>query len=258
MRRPIFWPLLLIGIGIVFLLSNFGVLAIDVWELWRFWPVILIVIGLDILWSWLRRGQGTDIETLSLDLDGLTEAEVSIEYGAGQLRIDSSPAPDKLMEGDFSGGVDYRLRGNKLKLKMPPDMWFWNWHVERKWAIRLTRDIPLQVRVQTGASQANLDLGDLRVTDLRIESGAAETTVHLPRAAGFTRVHIGTGAASSKLFVPEGVAARIKSTMALGTCRINEKRFERSGVEYISPDYVSAANKLDISIEGGVGEVWVE
>lgn len=50
-RRPsLFGPLLLIGVGLVFLLDQFGYLPIDPWILlWRFWPVILVLVGLDLL-----------------------------------------------------------------------------------------------------------------------------------------------------------------------------------------------------------------
>jgi hypothetical protein len=42
--------LLLITLGILFLLNNFGVISWEVWnDLWRFWPVILILIGLELL-----------------------------------------------------------------------------------------------------------------------------------------------------------------------------------------------------------------
>ena len=49
-RRSIFFPLLLVFAGILFLLNNFGVLQGDLWEAIRiYWPVILIVLGLDSL-----------------------------------------------------------------------------------------------------------------------------------------------------------------------------------------------------------------
>lgn len=53
-RRPgsLFLPLLLIALGIVFLLSNVGILPGDVWDsILRLWPVILIVIGLDSIYK---------------------------------------------------------------------------------------------------------------------------------------------------------------------------------------------------------------
>jgi hypothetical protein len=40
----------LIGIGIIFLLNNFGLLPINVWQiLFRLWPVFLILAGVRIL-----------------------------------------------------------------------------------------------------------------------------------------------------------------------------------------------------------------
>jgi len=50
-RAPgLFWPIILIGLGVILLLSNLGRLPADPWPLLsRLWPVILIVIGLDVL-----------------------------------------------------------------------------------------------------------------------------------------------------------------------------------------------------------------
>jgi lia operon protein LiaF len=46
----LFGPVLLIGLGILFLLSNLGLLTLDIGSLIaRFWPLILIAIGLDLL-----------------------------------------------------------------------------------------------------------------------------------------------------------------------------------------------------------------
>lgn len=42
--------LVLITIGVVFLLNNFGVLPWDVWlVLWRFWPILLIMSGVEMI-----------------------------------------------------------------------------------------------------------------------------------------------------------------------------------------------------------------
>lgn len=48
--RSLFWPIILIGIGVVWLLGNLGVIgAANIAVLFRLWPLVLIVIGLDLL-----------------------------------------------------------------------------------------------------------------------------------------------------------------------------------------------------------------
>lgn len=50
--QSLFWPILLIGIGAVWLLMNLGIIqTIDVGFLLNLWPLILIGIGLDILFA---------------------------------------------------------------------------------------------------------------------------------------------------------------------------------------------------------------
>lgn len=51
-RRPpsLFWPLVLIGAGVILLLSNLGYLPYQSWNvLWRLWPLLLVALGIDLL-----------------------------------------------------------------------------------------------------------------------------------------------------------------------------------------------------------------
>jgi hypothetical protein len=51
-RHPpsFFWPLVLIGAGVMLLLSNLGYLPWQSWNaLWRLWPLLLIALGIDVL-----------------------------------------------------------------------------------------------------------------------------------------------------------------------------------------------------------------
>jgi hypothetical protein len=65
------------------------------------------------------------------------------------------------------------------------------------------------------------------------------------------------GAASLTFIVPNGVAARIHGTVALGSMRVDEDRFPRFGNDYQSTDYGSAINRVDLDVNGGVGSVRV-
>src|SRR3972149_730312 len=49
-RPNLFWPIVLIGAGVIFLLNNTGVITGNPWPvILNLWPVLLIVAGLDIL-----------------------------------------------------------------------------------------------------------------------------------------------------------------------------------------------------------------
>lgn len=51
-RRSFFWPIMLISLGILLLLSNLGIVAWSTWNLlWRFWPLILVAVGIDVLFG---------------------------------------------------------------------------------------------------------------------------------------------------------------------------------------------------------------
>lgn len=48
--RSLFWPIILIGLGVLFLLNNLGIVSWNTWNLiWRFWPLVLVAVGLDLL-----------------------------------------------------------------------------------------------------------------------------------------------------------------------------------------------------------------
>jgi len=196
---------------------------------------------------------------LAADIGSLSEAEVSVEFGAGEVRLGAGAAPGKLFDGEFTDAADYALRGQRLRLRPHPEAWNWLWWggQARRWDVRLTNALPLRLRLQVGACQADINLRDLKVDELRLESGAADVRVQLPAAAGHTRASVKAGAASVVVVVPEGVAARIRATVAIGSFSTDTRRFPRVGGEYISPDYGAAANKVDLTIEGGVGSVVV-
>jgi hypothetical protein len=53
-RRPrsFFWPVVLITVGVVLLLSNLGIIAAGSWQaLVRLWPLLLVLAGLDLLFA---------------------------------------------------------------------------------------------------------------------------------------------------------------------------------------------------------------
>ena len=56
-----------------------------------------------------------------------------------------------------------------------------------------------------------------------------------------------------KMSVPDGVAARIRTRMALGSAQVDQNRFPATATGYESPDFATAANQVEIDVNGGVG-----
>ena len=256
-RGPILIPLILVVLGFLLLFSNLGYIQFDVWQfIGTWWPLLLIIGGLDILIGSLR-ARNVKPRTLALDLGAASQADISINFGAGELTIGKA-APGRIVDGTFEGEVRYDARPDgRVSLKLEPLNW-WGWNPRGyRWNVGLTDAVPLKLTLDGGAASTNADLTELKVTDLRLKTGASSAVISLPRAGGMTTVRVNAGAASVKLIVPEGVAARVHSNMAIGSNNINTQRFLPSGGDYVSPDYATAPNKIDIQFEGGVGSLAV-
>lgn len=261
-KSELFWGTILLIIGLLLLFSNLGIIVIEIWS--AIWAVLLIVVGLGILWG-VFAGRDARGQQVVIPLKGAARASIHLSHGAGRLRVDAGAPPDALLDGTFGGGLDYRAerKGEELDVRLsPPDLLAmivpWNWGREGLgWLLRLNGDIPLSLAFETGASDARLDLSDLRVTDLKLETGASSLNVTLPARAGHTRARIDAGAASVAVRIPPEVAARLRLEGGLASIQVDEARFPRAGRLYQSPDYETAENRIDLKVQAGVGSLRV-
>lgn len=260
-RSTLFWGFLLILVGVVFLLSNLGVITTGVSGL--LWPLIMIAVGLWMLIGIVFGSKSQAGEQAVVPLDGAQTARVRIHHGAGRLFVDGNAGPGELVSGKFGGGLDYRARRSDERLELDMRIadrgrpWFWWPGGSLDWTVGLSREIPLWLDVNTGASEANLDLEELYITDFVLGTGASSSVITMPGKAGYTRARIESGAASVSIRIPEGVAARIQVQSGLSGIDVDQNRFPRSGGVYKSPDFESAQNKVDLDIQTGVASVSV-
>jgi hypothetical protein len=261
-RNGVFWGGILILLGLIFLLDNLGIFTVSVWSL--FWPIILIAFGLWVLYGVLFGRPGLASEQVSIPLDGAASARIRIRHGAGRLDLAAAPLGTTLLEGTFQGGLDYRAQpsGDGLDVDMRPAerafrhgrFFMYGPGDSLDWRVRLNGDVPLQLDLETGASSSRLELTNLRVTDLRLSTGASSTDIWLPEKAGSTRASIRSGAAAVNVNIPETVAARISVQSGLADVSAS-RRFERTANGYESADFATATDRVELSVETGVGAV---
>jgi hypothetical protein len=254
----LFWGVAFVLLGIVLILNNLGLFGgLNIWEI--IGPAFLIALGIWVLVRpYLRMNTA---QAVSVPLEMAARGAVKIEHGAGRLNIRSGTAPGVLVEGTCGGGaeVNARRREDRLEVRLSlPGGSIPVFGVGPNgldWDLGLSSEVPLSLEVNCGASENHLDLSGLRLNELKYSTGASSSVVTMPAAAGMTHAVMSSGAASVEVRVPEGVAARIRSHGGLATTSVDSTRFPHREGFYQSDDYDSAANKLDLDVETGLGSV---
>ncbi|MEW6569143.1 MAG: DUF5668 domain-containing protein [Chloroflexota bacterium] len=261
----LFLGIVLILLGGLFLLQTLGLIEVSLWGL--IIPVFLIALGVWGIWGATQARRVPVSEHVSVSMEGASRASVIVRYGAGRLHIRGGAAPGEALSGDFVAGMEYSARREgdllTLDLRRPPEAWVlmgipWTWSRTPEWTFQLTNDLPLSLRLETGACESEIDLRETQVHELRLQTGASATRLTLPARAGSTRAEIEAGAASIVIRVPEGVAARIRARGGLAEIAVDERRFPRVGSVHQSPDFETAAHRVDLDLQAGVGSVRVD
>jgi Domain of unknown function (DUF5668) len=209
--------------------------------------------------------------SLDTALDGATQAVVNVRFGAGQLTLGpladapttqlasmTYEGPTELVAeptytvSQNTGRLDYQTSGHG------PSTFPFNRGDTPKLDIRLSPIVPLTtLTVQTGATDARLDLSSMRLQNLDLSLGAASAWLRVPER-GTTSVHITSGAANLTIEVPQSVAAQVRHTGGLTTFNINQDRFPAVGDGvYRSVDWSDSPNRVDITLETGLTTIQV-
>jgi hypothetical protein len=203
--------------------------------------------------------------------EGASRADVRLRFGAGDLTIGALDAGDtNLAKASFTGPTSYapdaayRVRDNvgelayvirDVKFGLP----FLRGDEHVRMNVQLAQHTPLALTVEAGAADAQLDLSALQVTQLDFQTGAADTRVRLPQAAGQTSVTVHGGVTDLTFDVPQGVAADIRVSGGMASREIDEQRFRSiGGGHYRSPEYDTAPNRVDMQIELGIATLRIQ
>ncbi len=262
-RNQLVWGFVLLLVGSLMLANEMGIrLPNGTSPMDLFWPIALLGAGTWILIGVFFRAN-VETENASIDLQGASSAELKVNHGAGELKIHSGANVNELAHGSFSGGLDHKANrdGDRLQVKMRPvndliKFPFFGPNSQINWDLALNANIPIALDLNLGANKSVIDLSDMNITDLDLDTGASDTKIILP-ARGRFHADLDLGAASLEVIVPEGLSARIRATMGAADFNINESRFPRSGNVYQSPDFDSAENSVDMTIDAGAASIRV-
>jgi hypothetical protein len=289
-RNGVVGPSLMIGLGVIFLLNNFGYLVLDVWQLiLSLWPVLLIAFGFDLLIgrrSWLLSLIGVMVvlailigaigligstayaaagQEIRYPLEGVEQAEMDFSIPVGSMTMEATSETGVLLVGEVpdGGGItvqeQFSVQGGTAALKISgegatvimPGM-----ASPYRWDFQVAPEVPLTLNVSQGAGAVNLDLSELVLSDLNASLGAGQIVLSLPEDQSFSG-HLSGGVGQLVVVVSEGLGVRITSGTALAAFSAPEG-YEQTGAVYTSPNYSTAAERVELELDLAVGSVVVK
>ena len=201
-------------------------------------------------------------ETQTVALDGAARADIGLKMGAGELHVRSA-AQEALLEASFEFNrerlrpvVDYRRVGDKGILEVRHGRKHGvNFGTTRnRWDLSLGQAVPLDLDIDLGAGQSDLDLRGLELQRVEIDMGVGEMDLDLrgPHSAGF-QVKIDGGIGSGKIALPSEVGVRVKVDGGLGS--IDASGLTKRDGAYVNDAYGKSPVTIEVDINAGIGSL---
>lgn len=149
-----------------------------------------------------------------------------------------------------------------------------------EWQIHLNPTVSSDITAHSGGGNVKLNLAGMTVTRLSADTSGGNMDVVLPdnaanlsvtakTGAGNVSVEIGSGVTGSNtvnadsgagnvvVHVPSGIAAKVHATSGLGKVIVESGFSKLDSNTYQSRDYDGAANRVEITVNSGAGNVRV-
>jgi hypothetical protein len=262
-----YWPviLILIGLGKVWDYYAFrryaGAPGSDVSGIVIAVLLLMVLLAVGV-WRTGRRTQSNEKhDTQTVDLQGATAVTAKLQFPAGQLNVKGGS--DHLLDADFSYDesnnvpqVNYSVNAGQGDLTVDEnngDHIHFGTH-DDNWDLHFNDAIPLDLRLEMGAGQSNLNFADLNLTHLQVHVGAGQVNLDLtgPRKQDLS-AEIQGGVGQARIRLPKDIGVRAHATGGIGA--VNVHGLTKDGDEYVNAVYGKTPTSIDLNVQGGIGEI---
>jgi hypothetical protein len=208
-------------------------------------------------------------DTRRIEAGGAQAVRARLNMGVGRLKV-SGGAP-VLMTADFQypseewkPSVAYSVEGTAGVLSVRQDDMSgprFRRTDRNEWDVRLSDEIPLDLDIELGVGESDLELGSLTLRRLEVRGGAGKTTVDLsgtPKAD--LRAEIESGVGELRLKVPAEAGVRVTGVSSgIGDWKaegFTSRPGDRDAV--YNAAYDTAKVRYDIRLIRGVGSIRIE
>jgi len=144
----------------------------------------------------------------SIPLGEAESATVELFFGAGELSVKAGE-PDQLFSGHFRYNVEewepkVAYRNGTLTIEQGSNEGNWGWptgNVRNEWELGFSPEIPLEMNLEIGAGEGDLDFTGLQLAELNLDIGAGDFEVRFDEPNEAEMSHFSLDVGASKLEV---------------------------------------------------------
>ena len=123
------------------------------------------------------------------------------------------------------------------------------------WDFSFHPDVALDLNIDTGMGNINLDLRSLTLQSVNVNAGMGAVTIKLPETGEFD-VEVDSGMGTVVIEVPAGMEVRLQTDSAIVGRNI-PAGYTHGNNRYTSPNYTTAENRADIQVDLGIGSITI-
>lgn len=185
-----------------------------------------------------------------------------VEINTGAIEMDLGGHTDKLLQGKLTStfaepSLETQINGNNAKVKLSTT------RVSKKLVFRDFKNylnlkigniVPTEVKIDSGASDLNLDFSDIKLAGLSLNSGASSIDAKIgSNIESNARLSFEAGASDINISFPKGIGVKIESES--GLAREEFEGFTKKNGFWENAEYASAEKKITIVLRTGASSV---
>ncbi|MDG5787053.1 toast rack family protein [Evansella sp. AB-P1] len=224
--------------------------------------LLVMITGCGFLQSINGVFQNVESNKIVVKKDDAKELDIRLGFGVGKLTV-ASGSSDWLSgeleyTSNFKVDVNYELdreMGSITVNQKNKGKWKTIFGEQKNtWDIQLSENIPMNLYINTGASDTELDLKDLNLSSLNVDAGVGSIVVDLSGEweTSFDAT-VKTGVGETTIILPKEVGVLITASTGIGDTTFNG--FTSIGKnEYVNNAYDNADVIIHLNAETGIGK----
>ena len=292
--KNILWGIVLIGIGVLFILRNMGMLHFEWRLILQLWPLLLILWGVSlipvkdyikliisvvaIIIALLIIGYNrTNIysncktnssewkeQSLNESYDStVSKATLQLDAAAGNFKIEG--VTDKLIAFDNKGYLgEYKILSSIVDsskvIKIELGKKVVNIGIDKidnNSLVKLNQNPLWDIVVEAGMADLNLDLSMYKINSVKVEGGMSKITIKFGERSERIKLDVEAGASSVNILIPQASGCELKSDNVLST-KVMPGFKEVSEDTYQTENFIAKSNKIFVSIDAALSKLNIQ